>query len=323
LILVDNASTDDSIKFVEEKFPEVIVVKNAENYLFAKGNNEGIRKARGEIICLLNNDVKVAPDFLDIIVQAFIQNQEMAACQPKVLDLNNPSRFEYAGASGGFIDKYGYPFMRGRIFYTLEDDMGQYDSQEEIFWCTGACFVIRRSILDCIGYLDEDFQMHMEEIDLCWRMHLNQFKIYCIPAAKVWHKGGGTLTTDNPRKIYWNFRNNIFLLVKNLEMFNLIRIILLRLLLDSVAVIREVLKANFQSTRAILMGYVWIILHISLIGRKRGEIQSKRKVRDTEIFRLIYPGSVVWEYFVMKRSKFSNLKKINQFLSLKTKESKI
>jgi GT2 family glycosyltransferase len=320
LILVDNASADGSVQFVKDNYPEVRIIENPDNYLFARGNNVGIRAAKGEIICLLNNDVKVSPDFLEIIVQEFEENQEMAACQPKVLDLNRPDCFEYAGACGGYLDKFGYPFMRGRLFFTLEDDRGQYDTVQEIFWCTGACFFIRRSVLDSVGFLDEEFGMHMEEIDLCWRMHLNRFKIYCVPAARVWHKGGGTLKTDDPRKIYWNFRNNIFLLVKNLAMFNLIRIIVVRLGLDGIAATRELLKSNMAGSLAILKSYLWILLNIFMVGRKRAEIQRQRKATDREVFRLIYPGSIVWEYFVLHRTQFSNLKKIDQFLSINLKE---
>ncbi|MCK5454247.1 MAG: glycosyltransferase family 2 protein [Calditrichia bacterium] len=314
LILVDNASSDDSIQFVKENFPEVKIIQNSENYMFARGNNIGIEAARGEIICLLNNDIKVAPDFLEKIIPAFEANPEMAACQPKVLDMSAPDHFEYAGASGGFIDKYGYPFMRGRIFFTLEKDQGQYDDIVEIFWSTGACFLIRKTVIADLGSLDEDFKMHMEEIDLCWRMHLSQYKIYCVPAAKVWHKGGGTLSAESPHKIYWNFRNNIFLLAKNLEMLNLLRIFLIRIGLDGIALLREMFQGKFKCAASILKGYGWIFFNLRLLFRKRSTVQKMRKVRDRKIFELIYPGSIVWEYFVRGRQKFAELKKIQRIL---------
>lgn len=308
-ILVDNNSSDDSIQFVRENFPEVQIIQNPDNYMFAKGNNIGIEAAQGEIICLLNNDVKVAPDFLEKIIPVFEEYPEMAACQPKVLDMNKPDFFEYAGAAGGFIDKYGYPFMRGRIFFTLEKDLGQYDDIIEIFWSTGACFFIRKSVIDELGSLDEDFKMHMEEIDLCWRMHLSRHKIYCIPAAKVWHKGGGTLSAESPQKIYWNFRNNIFLLAKNLQMLNLLRILIIRIGLDGIAFLREMFQGKFRGAVSIIKGYGWILLNSSLLFRKRSLVQKKRKVNDKEIFGLIYPGSIVWEYFIRGRHRFSELKK--------------
>ncbi len=323
LILVDNASADDSVNFVRENYPRVKIVQNPANYMFARGNNEGIKAATGEIICLINNDVKVDPAFLTVIVNAFNNKPELAACQPKVLDLNQPDHFEYAGAAGGFIDKYGYPFMRGRMFFDLETDQGQYDDNMEIFWSTGACFFIRKSVLDDLGILDEDFQMHMEEIDLCWRLHLHRYHIYCIPAAKVWHQGGGTLSSENPRKNYWNFRNNIFLLVKNLQMINLARIIIFRLFMDGIALTRELFRGKFKNGFSIGKAYVWILLHLPLLLRKRREIQQKRRAGDKEIFRLVYPGSIVWEYFIRGRKKFSQLTKLNSLHMLKDKEPEV
>ncbi len=310
LILVDNASSDGSVNFVRKHFPEVTIVQNPDNFMFARGNNEGFKIARGDIIGLVNNDVQVAPDFLDHLMSEFTNNPGMAACQPKVLDLNQPDKFEYAGAAGGFIDKYGYPFMRGRLFFTLEQDLGQYDSKIPIFWSTGACFFIRRSVLDQVGLLDEAFQMHMEEIDLCWRMHLHGYQIFCIPAACVWHRGGGTLSAENPKKIYWNFRNNIFLLAKNLGVFNLLRILIFRLFLDWVAALWEIFRGKWANARAIGSAYFWLVTHSGTIREKRQAVQRNRVNSDRKIFELIYPGSVVWEYFGKKRNKFSDLKNI-------------
>jgi GT2 family glycosyltransferase len=314
LVMVDNASTDGSVDFMKIHYPEVLVIQNSHNYMFARGNNEGIKVARGEIIGLVNNDVEVAADFLNPIVKAFRELSELAACQPKVRDLTKPGLFEYAGAAGGFIDRYGYPFMRGRLFFTMEEDQGQYDKPLEIFWSTGACFFIRRSVINEIGLLDEDFVMHMEEIDLCWRMHLVGHKIFCIPASLVFHKGGGTLPADNPTKTYWNFRNNIFLLVKNAGIANLIRFLSFRLFLDFTALIWEVLRGKIRNSWSIIKAYLWILLHLPLLIRKRWNNQRKRKVTDQEIFRLVYPGSIVWEYFILDRKKFSELRKINRWL---------
>lgn len=313
-IMVDNASSDGSVDYVKTHYPMVKVVQNSKNFMFAKGNNEGIKVAQGDIICLINNDVEVAPDFLLPIVKAFQEIPELAACQPKVRDLHKPHLFEYAGAAGGFIDRYGYPFMRGRLFFTVEEDRGQYDSILEIFWSTGACFFIRRSVIEQIGFLDEDFVMHMEEIDLCWRIHLQGYKIFCIPSSVVWHKGGGTLAPDNPQKTYWNFRNNIFLLVKNSGITNLIRFLIFRLGLDFTAFVWEILRGKFGNSWSILKAYMWIFLHFPLLIQKRQKNQKRRQVRDREIFRLVYPGSVVWEYFIRGRKKFSDLRRINTWL---------
>ena len=315
LIMVDNASVDNSVEYVRKNYPRVKILQNTENYMFARGNNEGIKIARGEIICLLNNDVVVDPNFLEPVIQAFQKQPEMVACQPKVLDLNQKHKFEYAGAAGGFIDRYGYPFMRGRLFFDLEEDTGQYDTAIEIFWSTGACFFIRKNMLEKIGILDENFTMHMEEIDLCWRIHLIDKKIFCIPESKVWHKGGGTLSVDNPQKAYWNFRNNIFLLAKNLNMVNLIRIIIIRLFMDFSALLFELLKGKIKKSWSIFRAYTWLISHVPLILKSRKKAQGLRIVKDRYIFRLVYPGSITWEYFIRGRKMVSQLKRINYLLS--------
>lgn len=314
IILVDNASTDDSVSFTRTNYPEVKIIENERNYMFARGNNEGIKNARGEILCLINNDVIVEPGLLEPVLEAFRTHRGMAVCQPKVLDMFEPNRFEYAGAAGGFIDRYGYPFLRGRLFFTLEQDAGQYDTDIDILWASGACFFIRQSALKHAGLLDEDFVLHMEEIDLCWRLHLYDWQIRCVTAAKVWHKGGGTLSAENPRKVYWNYRNNIFLLVKNLSVSNLIKIILARIFLDLAAFVGEVVRGNARSAFAILQAYRWVISHIALLRAKRRQTQLNRRVNDSVIYRLIYPGSIVWEYFVRGRKTFSQLRRRHRLL---------
>ncbi|MFZ0390925.1 MAG: glycosyltransferase family 2 protein [Calditrichia bacterium] len=308
IIMVDNASSDNSVALTRKRYPEIKIVQNRQNYMFARGNNEGIQKAAGDIICLINNDVKVEPGFLDPVIAAFLQDPGLAAAQPKVLDLSEPDRFEYAGAAGGYIDRYGYPFMRGRLFFSLEKDHGQYNEEVNIFWASGACFFIRKRVLDQIGLLDDAFVMHMEEIDLCWRMHLQGLQIRYIPGASVWHKGGGTLSAENPRKVYWNYRNNIFLLVKNLSFFNLCRVLSARLFMDAAAMAGELVRGKSRSSWAILQAYGWVFKNFRMIVEHRQRNQSVRKVDDNRIFRLIYQGSIVWEYFIRGRKKFSELK---------------
>ncbi len=313
--MVDNASTDDSVEFTRRHFPEVKIIRSEKNEMFAGGNNRGIKNASGEIICLINNDVVVDPDFLQPLVAAFRENPRLAVAQSKVLDMNRPDYFEYAGASGGFIDRYGYPFMRGRIFFTLEPDRGQYDEPIEVFWASGACFFIRKSVLDQVGLLDEDFVLHMEEIDLCWRMHLSGWQVWCIPQSRVWHKGGGTLSAEDPRKVYWNYRNNIFLLVKNLSFVNLVKVLFARMFLDVAAFWGEIFRGRGRSAWSIVRAYWWILNHLALLRRKRRSNQQQRQVPDREIYRLVYPGSIVWEYFVRGRKKFSQLKRIRFILN--------
>jgi len=314
IILVDNASTDDSIEFTRKNFPEVKIVQNPKNYMFAKGNNEGFRYAQGEIICLINNDVVVDPGFIEPVVEAFQKDSQLGACQPKILEMDHPDKFEYAGAAGGFIDRFGYPFLRGRIFKTLEKDHGQYDDDIYLFWASGACLFLRKSILKEAGNLDEDFTLHMEEIDLCWRFHLLNWKIKFISHSRIYHKGGGTLSVNHPRKMYWNFRNNIFLLVKNLSGINLLRILFVRFFLDSIAFFNELVQGKTANAWAIVQAYLWLGSHITLLRSKRKEVQSKRKVGDQQIFKYIYPGSIVWEYFIRNRKRFSDLKRTSGLL---------
>ncbi len=314
IILVDNASNDESVAFTRKYFPEIVVLDLDQNYMFARANNEGIKKARGEICCLINNDVVVDPNFIEPVVKAFSKNDQLGICQSKVLDLKHPNCFEYAGAAGGFIDRYGYPFMRGRIFFTTEHDEGQYDQDLEIFWASGACFFIRKSVLAESGYLDEDFILHMEEIDLCWRIHLMGWHIRTVTASKIWHQGGGTLSAENPRKVYWNYRNNIFLLVKNLSFLNLIKLWAARIFLDSAALFAEIGKGKPKNSLAIIQAYFWILFHFLLVWRKRQDVQKRRKINDSQIWNLMYPGSIVWEYFVRARKKFSELKYVDQLV---------
>ncbi|MCB0306630.1 MAG: glycosyltransferase family 2 protein [Calditrichaeota bacterium] len=315
IILVDNCSTDDSVAFVQAHYPEVKVHQNAENYLYAGGNNEGLKIAAGEYLCLLNNDVTVDPGFVEPLVEMFRRYPRMAAGQPKILAMADPGQLEYAGACGGFLDWFGYPFLRGRIMDTTEADRGQYDQPLKIFWGSGACLFLRRDALRETGLLDADFGLHMEEIDLCWRFHLQGWEVLSIPQSRIWHFGGGTLNQTSPRKMYWNFRNNIFLLIKNLSGINLIIRLPLRVLLDAVALVVELLKGQVAGSGAILRAYGWVLTHLPLIFRHRREVQQKRTVSDRDVARCIYPGSVVFEYFLLQRKTFSRLGRIGKLLA--------
>ena len=307
IIMVDNDSTDDSVSFVQQHYPFVTIVRNAQNYLYARGNNEGLKVASGEFICLLNNDVRVDPGFIEPLVAAFQAHPEMGIGQPKILAMQRPDHLEYAGACGGFIDWLGYPFLRGRLFFTTEKDEGQYDRPVELFWASGACIFLRRTALDAVGLLDEDFCMHMEEIDLCWRTRLGGWTIRSVPGARIWHHVGGTLDQDNPRKTYWNFRNNMFLLIKNLSMPGLLLRLPLRLPLDMLAFGLELLKGHFANAGAVLRAYGWVVRNMPLMLRNRREAQSRRTVGEKEIARRMYPGSIVLEYFILRRRRFFDL----------------
>jgi GT2 family glycosyltransferase len=314
IILVDNGSKDNSVEFTRRSYPEIKIIESTINLKYAKGNNTAIKSAKGSIICLINNDVVVESNFLEPLVYALQNDPLLGACQPKILEMENTNRFEYSGAAGGFIDKYGYPFMRGRIFYSLEEDRGQYNQNCNIFWASGACLVLRKQIFSEVGYLDEDFILHMEEIDLCWRLHLFGLKIMCIPESRIFHKGGGTLSTGDPNKLYWNFRNNIFLLIKNLSTPHLYRLIPVRILLDKIAMVYELLRGNMKGALAIIRAYCWLVRNTSLMWKARQKVRKNSKISDKNVYKLVYPGSIIWEYFLRNRKTFLDLKKSTQLL---------
>jgi GT2 family glycosyltransferase len=315
IILVDNASTDNSVDFVEKNYPEAKILANPKNYMFARGNNEGIKIATGKYICLLNNDVEVDPGFIEPVVKIFEQYPEVGACQSKLLEMQNRTHLEYTGACGGYIDWFGYTFLRGRIMNETEPDDGQYDESLPLFWGSGACLFLRKEALEDHEILDEDFQLHMEEIDLCWRLRLAGWVIYSIPESLIWHHGGGTLGHDNPAKIYYNFRNNIFMLAKNLSTANLIVRLPFRVFLDAVALIRSLIVFQFAMAMAIPKAYGWLLLHINTIWKKRRQVQRKRQLPDRRVLGLMYPGSIVFEFFLLGKKRFSNLFFYNKFMA--------
>jgi len=235
VFVADNASTDDSISFVKEFFPTVKIIVNSTNGGYAKGYNDALKQIDAKYYVLINSDIEVTDGWLSPIITLMDTDKQIAACQPKVLDYNNRSKFEYAGASGGFIDNLGYPFCRGRIFDDLEEDKGQYNDAIEVFWATGACLFVRAEHYNEVGGLDEDFFAHQEEIDLCWRMKNKGYKIMVQPKSVVYHVGGGTLNAGSPFKTHLNFRNNLLMLFKNLPLSYLFFIIPVRLVLDGIA----------------------------------------------------------------------------------------
>lgn len=249
--VADNGSTDGSCRLIEKEFPTVRLIRLDRNYGFAEGYNRALAEVDANYVVLLNSDVEVTPDWLDPLVKFMDKHPETAACQPKILSHRNREFFEYAGASGGFIDKLGYPFCRGRIFDTVEKDNGQYDTDLPVFWATGAALMIRQQVYREVGGLDGRFFAHMEEIDLCWRLRSRGYSIYCIPASTVYHVGGATLSKENPRKTFLNFRNNLLMLYKNLPSKELKRVMFQRSMLDWLAAFVFFLKGNFGDARAV------------------------------------------------------------------------
>lgn len=307
IILADNASTDGSKFWVQEQYPEVKIVTFDRNYGYCGGNNRAVPYATGDILIFLNNDVKVEPHWLTPLAQQFTEDPAIAAAQPKMRAYDHPEAFEYAGAAGGFIDKYGYPFCRGRIFDTLEDDDGQYDDTSEIFWASGAALAVRKEVFKQLGGFDEDFEFHMEEIDLCWRLWNQGHKVAFCPQSIVYHLGGGSLPMDSPRKVYYNYRNSLTMLWKNYPASSLLIRFPARLLLDKIAAIRELFKGNLNVFKAIIKGHWHFWRSLGTTAKKRERLQQKRKTPENPALMQSY--SIAWQYFVREKKRFRDLPK--------------
>lgn len=252
IVVADNASTDDSIEFLVENYPDITHVILDQNYGYADGYNRALRQIEAEYFVLLNSDVEVTENWITPIIEYLDQNPDVVAAQPKILAQHTKEKFEYAGAAGGFIDRLGYPFCRGRIFTTLEADKGQYDDVVDVFWASGACMFIRSKDYFEVGGLDASFFAHMEEIDLCWRLNIRGRRIVCIPQSTVFHFGGGTLTEESPRKTFLNFRNNLLMLYKNMPDNNLRKVLFQRRLLDYLAAFQMLLSGKSKNAKAVL-----------------------------------------------------------------------
>jgi len=308
IVLVDNNSTDDGVAFTKSEYPMVKIVQTGKNGGYSRAYNIAFRETHGKYYLLLNNDVVVAKNWLEPLVNIAETDSTIGALQPKIRSLIDDGYFEYAGACGGFMDKYGYPFLRGRIFYTIEKDEGQYDNQSEVFWTSGAAMFIRADALKKSGDLDEDFVHHMEEIDLCWRLHLVGYKLMVIPDSVIYHYAGATIKADSFKKIYWNHRNGIFTLIKNLERGNLIKKLIIRYFLDVINVFQASLgQLDFKHAYAIIKSHVWLLLHLHLMLHKRKEVQKLRVVPDEDYQYLIYNKTLVFDYFLRNKKTFSSL----------------
>ncbi|WP_334112924.1 glycosyltransferase family 2 protein [Paucihalobacter sp.] len=298
IYVADNASTDGSIAYLEQSFPNVSIVKNDDNYGFAGGYNQALKKIDADIFCLLNNDVEVTSGWLSPIIKHFEDHPATAIIQPKILDFKQRDTFEYAGAAGGFIDKYGYPYCRGRLFDTLETDQGQYNDSAEIFWASGACFFIRAKDFEQLGGFDDDFFAHMEEIDLCWRAFNSNLKVHYVGASTVYHLGGGTLSNLNPKKTYLNFRNGLFALTKNAS-GNLLFIIFIRLILDGLAALRFLFLMQPKHVLAILKSHLNFYSMLPKLLNERAQINQRKNYYKI--------NSIVWRYFALKRQSYNSL----------------
>jgi len=298
VVLADNASDDNSVAWVQRAHPEVRVISHPENWRFCRGNNEAVRQTTSPYVALLNNDVEVEAGWLRPLVQVMEEQRDVAAVQPKLLQIERRDHFEYAGACGGFIDPYGYPFTRGRIFSKLERDEGQYDDARDIFWATGAALLLRRKALDEVGLLDETLEMHMEEIDLCWRLWKARWRVRVEPSAKVYHLGGGSLPLGDPQKVYYNFRNSFLLLHKHLPKGRMRWIAPKRYALDTLAGARALAGGRPQELAAIVRA------HRGYRTMRRLHAPPKA---DEGVVLPPYERSIVKDFFVHGRRTFSDL----------------
>lgn len=298
IIVADNASDDNSVPMLMEEFPGVEIILLKENYGFAGGYNEALKNLRSTYFVLLNSDVEVTGGWLDPMVGLLENFPEIAACQPKILSWHQPEYFEYAGAAGGYLDTLGYPFCRGRIFDTLEKDHGQYNSAVPVFWASGACMLIRAEVFKQEGGFDRHFFAHMEEIDLCWRIHQSGYKVYACPESVVYHVGGGTLAQGNPRKTFLNFRNSLWMLYKNTSFSGLLWKLPLRFMLDMAAAANYLLKGQPLNAKAVLESQYafWRFRPANPI--------SKNLKKNKAPF---YGGSILLEYFGKGKKEFSKL----------------
>lgn len=298
IYVADNASTDLSIAYVQSKFKSVVVIKNNDNKGFAQGYNEALQYVKEPILCLLNSDVEVTKNWLTPILDTFENENNTAIIQPKLLDFNNKKSFEYAGAAGGYIDKYGFPYCRGRIFNTIEEDQQQYDDKTSIFWASGACFFIRNSVFKTLNGFDASFFAHMEEIDLCWRAKNSGYDIKYIPDSKVYHVGGATLNKTSPRKTFLNFRNSLFTLTKNSNQ-KLFPLLFTRLIIDGLAGITFLFKLKPLHLLAILKAHFSFYYNLPKLLKKRKAINPK-----TAYFTV---KSIVWKYYVNNIKTYRSL----------------
>jgi riboflavin kinase/FMN adenylyltransferase len=308
--VADNGSKDDSLDFLRQRFPTVGIIPLAENHGFAEGYNRALAELEADYFVLLNSDVEVPADWLDPLVAVMENDRQVAVVQPKVRSLDQPDRFEYAGAAGGWIDFLGYPFCRGRIFQTVEQDRGQYDQVREIFWASGCCMAIRAPLYRGLGGFDKDFFAHQEEIDLCWRLKRAGYKIMYTPKSTVYHLGGGTLGYYVPYKAFLNFRNSYYTLLKNESPIRLAAILPLRLVLDTVAAVSFLAQGRFLHAQAVIGAFLSFFLALVTFIRKRWALEQlldRIRISPQPNRQGILPRSIVLQYYLFRKKHFSDL----------------
>ena len=303
VIVADNGSSDDSVDFLKKHYPRLRLIEFDQNHGFTGGYNKALSQIEARYYVLLNSDVEVTPGWLEPMKKCLDEDDRVAACMPRMRAYHDKTSFEYAGAAGGFIDRFGYPFCRGRILDTLEKDQGQYDQASEVFWATGACMFVRAELFHKLEGFDDDFFAHMEEIDLCWRMKNRGYSIRYVPESKVYHVGGGTLPNDNPFKLYLNYRNNLYLLYKNLPGKKLFPVLFMRLGLD-------ILSSFIFLARGKTAGFLAVFKAHRHFFQSRPKLKSKRKAArqyNKEYPEGVFKGSILVSYFLKRRKTFARL----------------
>ena len=302
VIIADNGSTDDSLSFLQEHYPQLRIIKLDKNYGFAGGYNLALEQVKADYYVLLNDDVEVTENWIEPVIAQMQQHPDTAICQPKLLMYDQRDTFEYAGGAGGFLDKYGYPFCRGRMFTSLEQDNGQYNTPGEIFWASGAAMFVRADVWHQLGGLDDDFFAHMEEIDFCWRAKNAGYRVEYCPQSTVFHVGGGTLPKSNPRKTYLNFRNNMALLYKNLPKRRLAWVMCSRIVLDYVAGFKFLMERKPKEFSAVVDAHKAFYKWLPQLKKKRQGLKQQSRVSG------MYQGLLLIDYYLLGKKKYSDLK---------------
>ncbi len=300
IIIADNASSDDSVAFLQQHYPALRIIQNNQNYGYAQGYNEALNHVEADYYVLLNSDIEVTAGWVKPLVRLMESDTQIAACQPKILSYYDRTHFEYAGAGGGFIDKYGYPFCRGRVFMNIEEDKGQYDDTCEVFWATGAALFVRADLYHRLGGLDDEFFAHMEEIDFCWRLKNEGYKIMYCAESLIYHIGGGTLPKSSARKTFLNFRNNRALLYKNIPKKSLNILFFKRFFLDLLAGTKFLLTGYYQDAWAVVRA-------MYAFAKWKKSLRIKRRQLKQHEVSMIYKGDIVLDHFLRGKKKFTDL----------------
>jgi GT2 family glycosyltransferase len=305
IIVADNASTDESIAWLRQHHPAVTLLESEKNFGYAGGYNYFLKQVEADYYVLLNSDVEVTPQWIQPVIDLMEQNPTIGACQPKILSYTNKEKFEYAGASGGWIDSLAYPFSRGRVFDYIEEDMGQYNDPAPTFWASGAAFFVRAKIFHAMGGFDASFFAHQEEIEFCWRLHQKGYEVYVCPTSVVYHLGGGTLPAGSRQKVYLNFRNNLIMAVRNWTMASVLWKLPLRFMLDAISAWKALFQGNHNYWLGVFHAHIsfmgWFFQHLGTVGATR----QNKKIKG------IYQGSIVWQYFILGKRYFSQIVKTN------------